>query len=372
MPEPGDEYTEPHEFFTQAMEQVGRFPNLTNVELVFATACDHDPQFMECPESTEFRIEILQAFFEGLNHEDHPAVQVTNLSIKNLQDRTPDVLIPVDEHDTEEDVDTEENIEFQTNFHQVMSRITQLSLQVATEYDSASPENTLKIPECHDFFGHELQTYWLAPMADKLTYLKLYATEMYIGWFPQCNLPVFPALRTLVLGNMSFVQDEQVDWVLSHSATLEELILDDCLIPVAVRMCEHEMDTSNGKVTYELDTSYRPSYRPKEGYDFGDQVWSNAMRWHHIFDRLKQMSHLKHFAIGHGNWNGNLAYDEADTLQSVLTGQRYMYFDEGTGPSPWLDSWGEDEDFLVSKPDCDAEDRDTLKVLLEGLKKRRT
>lgn len=34
-PGPGDEYRQPHPYFLDALKQVGRFPNLTHVELVF-------------------------------------------------------------------------------------------------------------------------------------------------------------------------------------------------------------------------------------------------------------------------------------------------------------------------------------------------
>lgn len=37
-----------------------------------------------------------------------------------------------------------------------------------------------------------------------------------------------PHLRTLALNRMTFTHDWQVDWILSHGATLQALLLDDC------------------------------------------------------------------------------------------------------------------------------------------------
>ncbi|KAG9648358.1 hypothetical protein KCU77_g17156, partial [Aureobasidium melanogenum] len=157
-PGPGDEYRQPHPYFLDALKRVGQFPNLTHAELVFSSSCSGPSwdQEYDCMEMMRFREEILHVFYAGLNHGEHPASKVYNLSIKNLQDYTPKVLI--------ENADDKDN-GFRRDFQHVMSRITHFSLQVATEDDSAAPEHMLEIPESHDFFGHELQTYWLAPIA---------------------------------------------------------------------------------------------------------------------------------------------------------------------------------------------------------------
>lgn len=162
----GDDYHEPHPFFMDALEQVGRFPNLTHVEMVFGSTCCGPDSLNEATEDVEFREEVLSALYAGLNHCEHPAIKVFNLSIKNLQDRTPQALITSSEdEDKDEDKyqasDEEEDKvnKFKKDFEQVMSRITHLSLQIATEDEEAAPEMTLDIPESHNFFGHELQEY---------------------------------------------------------------------------------------------------------------------------------------------------------------------------------------------------------------------
>lgn len=115
---------------------------------------------------------------------------------------------------------SKESNKFKTNFKQVMSRIHHLSLQIATEYYEAAPEHTLEIPEAHEFFNDELNDYWLEPIRENLTSLKLYSAEMYWGYFPRCNLPRFSNLKTLMLGNMSFTHDAQLEWILSHAEKL--------------------------------------------------------------------------------------------------------------------------------------------------------
>ncbi|KAH0169904.1 hypothetical protein KCU67_g2868, partial [Aureobasidium melanogenum] len=376
-PGPGDEYRQPHPYFLDALKRVGQFPNLTHVELVFSSSCSGPSwdQEYDCMEMMRFREEILHVFYAGLNHREHPASKVYNLSIKNLQDHTPKALI--------ENADDKDN-GFGRDFQHVMSKITHLSLQVATEDDSAAPEHMLEIPESHDFFGHELQTYWLAPIADNLVYLKLYASDMYFGMYPRCKLPSLPRLRTLLLGNISIVNDDQIDWILSHAATLEELVLDDAMIAVGARFLERSVDTDKQCVVYsplEIKDG-RPSYQPKTDRMAPKQKWLWATRWHHVFTRLQQgLPKLKRFAFGHGKWDDHLAFDEADVLMSELIDVRYQYFDEGTGPNNWLEAdssdkayndWAEEYgDEVVYQPHCDEEDWQALKDLLQELSRRR-
>lgn len=45
---------------------------------------------------------------------------------------------------------------------------------------------------------------------------------------------VFPNLRYLALGNHTFTQNWQVDWIISHGSSLVTLILEDCPIPFCI------------------------------------------------------------------------------------------------------------------------------------------
>jgi hypothetical protein len=372
-PGPGDDYYNPHPFFMDALEQVGRFPQLTHVEMVFGSPCVGPDSFSEATEDVGFRKEILMAFYAGLNHCEHPANKVFNLSIKNLQDYTPQALI--------KSLD-DEDIKFKQNFEQVMSRITHLSLQIATEDDEAAPDMTLDIAESHSFFGHELQEYWIAPIAEKLVYFKLYANEMLFGIFPACNLPKLPKLRTLIFGNLSMGNDDHIDWILSHAATLEELILDDAVVAVGASFHTEVADTDHCRIIYSPPKikNGRPVYKPQKDWEMPKpkQHWLWPTRWHHILGRLQRgLPKLKYFAMGHGNWDDHEAFDEAEILQSVMMNVRYQYLDRGVGPDNWLCAEGEEKRFKdreedsIRRPDCDEEDWKALKEFLDELERRR-
>lgn len=376
-PGPGDDYREPHPFFMDALEQVGRFGDLTHVEMVFGSPCCAADIYDDATEDIEFREKVLRTFYAGLNHREHPATKVFDLSIQNLQDRTPQALIvPSDEEDED----------FKRDFEQVMSRVTHLSLQIATEDEEAAPEMTLDIPESHNFFNHELQEYWIAPIAENLVYLKLYASDMLIGVFPACNLPHVPKLRTLILGNLSMCNDDHIEWILSHADTLQQLILDDAVIAVGMTLYDEVADEDSRRIVYspysplEIQLE-RPVYQPKMDHQLPKRRWLWPTRWHHIFGRLQRdLPNLQHFAIGHGNWDDHKAFDEAEVLQSLLIDARYQYLDRGTGPDNWLraegddkafNDWEEDEENITYQPDCDEEDWQALKEFLDELHKRR-
>ncbi|KAH0366088.1 hypothetical protein KCU65_g5565, partial [Aureobasidium melanogenum] len=222
---PGDDYSTLKPFFLTAMLKAARFTNLTHAELVSVTTCG--TSLVAGPEGTDFRFEDLSAFYKGLVN----ATKVCNLSIKNLQNITPRALMGK--------AVTPEEVAFKKDFDVVMKRITQLGLGITTQDNFAAPENTLRIPELHSFFGYELSEYWLKPLAAQLEYFKIYGNrEVYWGFYPAGNLPHFPALRTLILGDYSFTSEKQVEWILSHADTLEELILDDAMMGVAVTIAE--------------------------------------------------------------------------------------------------------------------------------------
>ncbi|KAH0287060.1 hypothetical protein M436DRAFT_62087 [Aureobasidium namibiae CBS 147.97] len=330
-PGPGDDYSRPHPFFLDALQQVGRFSNLTHVEMVFGSQCIAPDSSNETTERVRFREGVLSALYAGLNHCEHPAMEVFNLSIKNLQDRTPHALI----NNNEDEDEAVRDIKFRKNFAQVMSRITHLSLQVATEDEESAPETTLDLPESHNFFGYELRKYWVAPIAENLVYFKLYACDMLFGTFPACNLPKLPELRTLILGNLSMCNEDHIDWILSHAATLEELILDDAVVAVGTVLYAEVADEASRRIIYSSLTieDGRPLYQPKLDHALPKRRSLWLTRWHHIFGRLQRsLPKLKHFAMGHGNWDEHKAFDEAEILQNVLTDARYQYLDRGTGP----------------------------------------
>jgi hypothetical protein len=149
---------------------------------------------------------------------------------------------------------------------QVLQKLTSLRLNVIHELDEAAPETEIEVcfyntmlhrslhsllpqkPEPHEFFTRILPSIWLKPAMGSLENLSLYST-FYWGAYPRVNLDGvhFPRLKSLSLGHFSFVDDKQLDWILEHSSTLEELYLDDCPIMIALRLLS-ESDLSNCQI----------------------------------------------------------------------------------------------------------------------------
>jgi hypothetical protein len=356
-PGPGDDYRKPHPFFMDALEQVGRFANLIHVEMVFGSRCCGPCSRYDATEDIDFREKVLTSFYAGLNDCEHPAIKVFNLSIKNLQDSTPQALIKSND---------DEDIKFKQDFEQVMSRVTHLSVQVANEEEEDELELTLDIHESHNFFGHELQEYWITPIAENLIYFKLYANEVLFGIYPALNIPKLPKLRTLVLGKLSMINDDHIDWILSHAVTLEELIFDDVVVALGVSTLYEATDRDNSRIIYSplrFDEDGRPIYQPEQDHTPPMRRLDRFIRWYHVFRRLQHgLPNLKRFVIGHGNWNDHKAFDEADTLQSVLMRARYQYLDRGR----WLKPEGDWEEYNELWEDWQA-----LEELLDELKRRR-
>ncbi|KAK5999729.1 hypothetical protein QM012_005135 [Aureobasidium pullulans] len=370
-----EEYTEPHAFFLAAMLKAAKFPNLTHAELIFTTQCGGSDWDSDTgPETQEFRFEVLSTFYAGLVE----AKKLFNLSIKSLQNITPQALTGR--------ASTTEEMAFKANFDVVMKRVTQLGLGITIEDYDAEPAHTLTMPEVHDFFAFELSEYWLKPFATQLEYLKIYGNEeVYWGFYPACDLPHFPALRTLILGDYSFTSEKHVKWILSHTDTLEELILDDAIIGVGVTIRETHVDITSQTVVYEKDySSNPPGCQPKwRGRGSTSQYWRYSTRWHHLFKRFAQgLPKLKHLAINHSHWDER-AYEHADALCSAVRFERYAGLDETVwhdfdgydiddfDPSEWQEHAQEGVRIQMEKPDCEEEDWQALNELLGELRRRR-
>lgn len=254
-------------------------------------------------------------------------------------------------------------------FNLLLSNLRTLRLHIISEYYKASPENSIWFPEVHDFTA-SLSATWLAPTASNLENLTLYF-DHYVGYCPLLDLRTLhlPRLKTLALGNMIFSHDWQLDWFLSHSATLEELYMDDCAILFGIR-------TFGG-----LDAeNYIPrSLVPEQGVPPGSinvqqpgpiqqHVWFYERRWHYYFAAFEQqMRKLRHFRFGSGDWLEDRAFADFEILPMQLREHRYMIFDIGKGPCQYLseseEGWRVDDKWFV-RPRCDDEDRDAYLKLL--------
>ena len=116
-------------------------------------------------------------------------------------------------------------------FTQVLSRISGLSLGVATEsVPPADPdsEEPWGGPWFYDYF-QELSETWLKPAQNNLTRLALACDQMF-GFAPKLDLRSihFLKLEELELANLSISHKWQIDWIISHANTLTSLTLKDC------------------------------------------------------------------------------------------------------------------------------------------------
>ena len=93
---------------------------------------------------------------EAMNNGDHPAMQVRNLSIKNVQDVV------------------DKDVNLSADLKTVLSRVDALSLYMATGEDDYSP-CTIEFKEAQEFFGGQLNEFWLQSVQNHLAHLKFYA-----------------------------------------------------------------------------------------------------------------------------------------------------------------------------------------------------
>lgn len=345
--------------FKEVLDEVGRFKNLQYVSIKFSMDCAAPQRgarlrmTRQVRETQTFRNSVLDWLIGALAHEDHPARKVRRLSIKNLQDVVA------------------ESTATSPQFKTVLEQLNSLSLQIATEYDPAGPEVNISLAEVHNCFNTCLKQYWLQPVQSHLVQLKLYATEMPWGYFPACDLRDLhmPKLRSLALGLMTFTHDWQLDWILSHSATLESLTLDDCPIVHACFMYVH--------FDQERSSPTRAQYRAFEG----ESSWTYDTRWHHYLNRIREgLPHLSRFSFGVGPWKQNVAFESSKHLAAELRQERYCIYDGTVAPTSWVTDvierngqryYGCAWEGAPAYPECDREDQDALDDLLMTIKNRR-
>lgn len=367
--------------FKDMLADVGLFTNLRRVELTFdwEVTSGGDDDSGNHKEWTEYREPFFKNVLGALNHSDHPAEKVHSLSICNLHDLT--------------NYDIMRSEDFKT----VISRLDTLELSIATQEEDACPEREIEIPERHRFFGKDLIEFWLAPTQQNLVGLKIYS-NCYWGYLPRCDFrPLhFPRLKRLAFGNMTFTHDSQLDWIVSHEATLESLTLDDCPI-VHDAMMYSDLDSER---CVKLNDDYT---LPSDGEK---ACWTYPSRWHDFFRKLAAgLPRLHRFGVGHGPWDGGHGEDRATapfeaaaTLPAQLEAARYVIFHGGTGPCPWIEPraaidrfgdregipekitvldqydscWDEDDDPPPpSYPDCWDEDQEALDELMKVVERRR-
>jgi len=308
--------------WTTAIAQLARFPVLSQVQLRFDAKCVYEPRLFGNPrQGLAYRARYQKLFFAALADAPH----VTDLTLHNWQDAILDVDVARD-------------------------RIQRLAVLIVTELDDTSPEHSILLPALHAGFRRLPEA--LGRAGDQLTHLTLFADAPWGVWpFADVRRLRFPRLASLALGNWTVAHDWQVEWVLSHGASLEELVLDDVAIAHALWMCP-EMAAAN-------------NWGHAEETPPGAEIFRQyATRWSDVLPLFgERLARLKHFAMGHGVWRRGRMFEERYKLPARIEASRYITYYDGGAPCQWggVAEEGDehvDENGVVIKMDIPGEEQD--------------
>lgn len=354
--------------FAGAIGMLSTFENLQELQLKFAVECAAEPDIYfgggflkDVCETPAYRSAVLKTVFEALQGVSTLRV----LSIRNLQDHMDRQILDSDA------------------FRSVRSRITNLHLQIAIE---EREQHELDCAAIHQGFTVDLPELWLNPTAPHLTHLTLYCYATMWGLYPFVDfrqVQTFPCLESLSFGNWTIAHDWQIDWIVSHRATLKQLLLDDCPIVVALRMAG---DDDMKKLNF-------PDLQPVPGDDWAPYFTLIPLRWHEVLERFRSdLYHLKHFAMYGTSRNYDWSEDTFEhryNLENALRANRYHTFNRGSA-SPWSD-WEDPRpeahnmyhEFFSGSPDrpnpnhrrvkypeCFEEDLEALEKLMKVVRRR--
>lgn len=113
--------------------------------------------------------------------------------------------------------------------------------------------------------------------------LSLYSSIPW-GCYPKVNMEDvhFPNLQSLALENFSFVNDDQLNWLLQHSSTLEKLYMDSCFIVFYVSIPDQgNVVEKTPLAASDMETSVSSSPRLTDRL-----IYRYPRRWHDYFTSL--------------------------------------------------------------------------------------
>ncbi|KAF2870040.1 hypothetical protein BDV95DRAFT_608063 [Massariosphaeria phaeospora] len=335
-------------------------------------------------------------------------LKIENLSVRHNQECAP-------ESDEDRKRINRESDEVRASRNRFLSGLHSLRMSLVHEQSLGENGTTLKEGDCLTCF-QIFPTNWLKPTAQNLKHLTLYA-DLPFGFFPKLELRDihFPQLRTLALGQYVISHDWQVDWIISHHATLYELYLDHCSILFQIG---HSSKAGLNEEGYFHDDKKSACTSTHDGLwqesvwyslDPTDDGWSqstkeeiyNAVtfasfgtRWHDVFDRFsRSLPRLRTFRFGSSDqWKFDtdnrfedsepglpiMPWESESYIKNEMFEARYLHYndwDEEYGVE-----WGEGEDSVIDfedkrwtagmeePPACEEEDEKALIALLRGLK----
>jgi hypothetical protein len=141
---------------------------------------------------------------------------------------------------------------------------------------------------------------------------------------------VFPHLKTLTLGEFVIGHHDQFDWVLAQNS-LETLRLDRCFIVSYLRISSDKWDQWRVPA-HDWHQYPEGSF----GFNYGAQkIFGFSGTWETVYDRIREgLPKLREFCSAHHPYYNT--FDRREGMGASMSMSRYIVFDSGLCPSPWI------------------------------------
>ncbi|KAK7409669.1 hypothetical protein QQX98_008184 [Neonectria punicea] len=306
--------------FVSAIDRIAELPNVKALRLRFGEKCqgvDGDTDWDDDVEVLTTRLHTLEAVFNAIHqrasHEQNGNSTIRSLAIVNLQN------LPIPEFASS------------SLFKAVTKDIDQLHLLITEEYNEAGPDHDIYCVERKQFEPY-LQHELLPLLSDQLTSLTLCFQERWgvtPGYFDGKGL-FFPNLKNLALGNFIIGHHDQFHWVLAHTS-LESLRLNRCFIASHLSI---EMALVDEARKHDWQRCAVGSYGHE---DDRDAVYTFSGTWETVFDDIRtRLPKLRVFCCSYDDVEKHFC--RAETVDTRLSTSRYITFEWGLLPSPWIET----------------------------------
>ncbi len=316
-----------------AINGIAKLPNLQSLQITFGDTCMGDRVYDwgeewgveadEDYESITHRLQTLNTVFRAIqkrcaalglgdDSSTRPST-IRSLALKNLQN------LPIRDFAASD------------LYKDIVKDLTELHLLITHEYHEHGPDRDLEYPERQTYEPY-LQNELLPPLAQQLTSLTLVFKECWgvmPAYFNGAGL-AFPALKTLTLGEFVIGHHDQFDWVLAQKS-LESLRLDRCFIASHLRVRNDQWDEWSPNIPTHDWHRY-----PEGSFGFeGAQIFGFSGTWETVYDRIRQeLPKLREFCSVHHPYSHT--FDHQGNMGANLSVLRYIVFESGLCPSPWI------------------------------------
>jgi hypothetical protein len=306
--------------FGVAVNSIAKLPNLKSVQICFSEHClgARETEWWEDSEEIEsisHRLQTLKTVFGAIRKRrtDTRTSTIRSLTLKNLQN------LPIPDFASSD------------LYKDVIKNISELHLFITHEYHEPGPDHDLDCIERQTFEPY-LQKELLPPLAHQLTSLTLTFRECWgvaPAHFDGKGL-LFPHLKTLTLGEFVIGHHDQFDWVLAQKS-LETLRLDRCFIVSYLRISSDKWDQWRVPA-HDWHQYPEGSF----GFNYGAQkIFGFSGTWETVYDRIREgLPKLREFCSAHHPYYNT--FDRREGMGASMSMSRYIVFDSGLCPSPWI------------------------------------